>query len=153
MEQITIRKAEVRDLEEIAALEARIFTDPWSKTILRISLINPITLFLVAEEAEGIAGYIVVQEIAGEANLNNIAVRETARGRGIGSALMTAAIDWAKSTGCELVTLEVRISNLNARRLYERLGFEYLGDRPGYYESPNEDAAIYTLLLNKEETE
>ena len=93
----------------------------------------------------------MVQMIADEANLNNIAVKETARGRGIARAMMEEAFGWAKNNSCALITLEVRVSNEKARRLYERFGFCLVGMRRKYYESPVENAAIYTLFLDEEE--
>ena len=77
-----------------------------------------------------------------ELHINNLAVRDDFRGRGVGTALLEHIIRDGSSRGAERATLEVRRSNAPARRLYERLGFEVAATRPNYYVSPAEDALI-----------
>jgi ribosomal-protein-alanine N-acetyltransferase len=77
-----------------------------------------------------------------ELHINNLAVRDDFRGRGVGTALLEHVIGDGASRGAERATLEVRRSNAPARRLYERLGFEVAATRPNYYVSPAEDALI-----------
>ncbi len=144
--------AEERHLNEIAAIEDNTFPDPWSIGVLQAELENPISTFLVCEGENGeVAGYISAQTVVGEMYVGNLAVREDFRRQGIGRALLDAIIAAAKRMCCEFVTLEVRVSNAPARRLYESFGFRCLGERKEYYQHPNENAAIYTLYLTEED--
>ena len=79
-----------------------------------------------------------------EAHITTIAVRPTERGRGVGTALMLALLDAARDGGAAIATLDVRVSNIGAQRLYERLGFLPVGRRVRYYDDNGEDALIMT---------
>jgi len=99
--------------------------------------------FLVARHDGAIAGFIVARKTApDEREILNIAVLSEYRGLGIGEALLRALV-FSGETGD--VFLEVRESNDAARRLYERVGFEEVGRRPGYYEDPPETAVIMRI--------
>ena len=148
----TVKAMQAEHLAEIARLEEECFSSPWSEAALAEELSNPDSHFLVAE-CDGIAGYIGVQEICGEAYITNVAVFENHRKKGIGRALIKAAADGAKSRNCEFITLEVRVSNSPAIALYESEGFELLGTRKNFYTSPTEDGAIYTKYFTKEVSE
>lgn len=80
-----------------------------------------------------LAGWIVMSATGAEADVMTIATTEAARGKGIGRALLTAGLDWAKGRGAEVVHLEVDESNTAALGLYSSLGFEEWGRRPDYY--------------------
>ena len=80
--------------------------------------------------------------MAGEGEITNVAVAKKFRRRGIGRALMEYMLKEAELLGMESATLEVRISNTPAIRLYESLGFQGEGVRPNFYEKPKEDALI-----------
>ncbi|HET7041544.1 MAG TPA: ribosomal protein S18-alanine N-acetyltransferase, partial [Gemmatimonadales bacterium] len=98
----------------------------------------------VAEAGDGtLAGYTFCREIAGEAELLNLAVAPTARREGIGGRLLAAALAWADGRGARETFLEVRASNQAAIALYERVGFRAVGRRPDYYQHPAEDAILY----------
>ena len=87
----------------------------------------------------------IAQILLDEGYLCNLAVSEAFRRRGIGKALMTAAIECCKAQGCAFLSLEVRPSNTAAVRLYEALGFTKRGERKQFYTLPDEDALILTL--------
>ena len=148
----TITAMQAEHISAIAKLETECFSEPWSENALAEELLNPDSHFLVAE-CDGLAGYIGVQEICGEAYITNVAVFENHRKKGIGRALIKAAADGAKSRNCEFITLEVRVSNSPAIALYESEGFELLGTRKNFYTSPTEDGAIYTKYFTKEVSE
>ena len=97
-----------------------------------------------AEVHSEVAGFLVGRRIGQDLEVLNLAVWPGVRRRGVGAALLDAAISWAKEFNAENVLLEVRASNLAALRFYERYRFEMAGRRPRYYTSPVEDA----LLLN-----
>ena len=87
-------------------------------------------------------GYVGLWYMAGEAHIVSIAVREAYRGQGAGELLMLGAVEMALRRGCEVLTLEVRVSNEAAQRLYEKYGFKNAGLRRRYYSDNGEDAYI-----------
>jgi len=99
-------------------------------------------VLLVAEEST-IAGFIIVRTLGPEWELENVAVLPGARGRGIGSELISAVLTQARHRHAESIVLEVRASNAAARALYLHSGFAEIGQRLGYYANPSEDAVLY----------
>ena len=136
-------------IAQIAALEKRCFSDPWSETSVRSELSNPLSFWLVAEEDGKLIGYVGSQSVAPEADVMNLAVAPEWRNKGIGRALMTALIAQLHSRGITALFLEVRVGNTPAQNLYRSLGFVEAGRRPKYYVNPTEDA----LILRKELTD
>lgn len=102
---------------------------------------------LVAEERGKVAGFLVAHEIAGEWELENIAVAARTRRRGIGRDLVTRLLETAVQRGIRAIHLEVRGQNRAARRLYETLGFIQSGIRRGYYDCPSDDAVLYSFEI------
>ncbi len=94
--------------------------------------------------SQTLAGYVGVWFQGNEAHITEIAVREALRGCGIGELLLIGSIRSATKYGSTVVTLEVRISNFIAQRLYEKYGFSTAGIRKGYYSDNREDALIMT---------
>lgn len=137
------------DITTIAAIERRSFSDPWSERAFRDVLAHSQMYFAcVRDAAPGapaatrVLGYVVAWFAAGQGEIANLAVDPDARGQGIGSALLDAALEEAKRYRTEEVFLEVRSSNLRARQLYESRGFAEVGRRRRYYRLPVEDAVI-----------
>ena len=131
---------------QIAALEQRCFSDPWSEKSIASELENPLAMWLVALDGEEVVGYVGSQTVLGETDMMNLAVSPEARRQGTGRALVQALIDGLAKSGSHSLMLEVRVSNAPARTLYESLGFFQVGRRPKYYVNPKEDA----LILRKE---
>ena len=94
-----------------------------------------------------LAGFIVARTIADELHVNNVAVRQEFRGRGIGSVLLQTSLDQGRKRKVKVAQLEVRASNEAAQQLYRRCGFEVVGRRRSYYRAPVEDALLMTLLI------
>ncbi len=90
------------------------------------------------------AGYVGIWFQGNEAHITEIAVRESLRGNGIGELLLIGSVRAAIERGSSVVTLEVRVSNFVAQRLYEKYGFKTAGIRKGYYTDNREDALIMT---------
>ena len=130
------------DVPQVAALEAACFSDPWSAQILSNELQNELSLWLVAKDGDTVLGYVGSQSVLDEADMMNLAVRESARRQGIAKALVLALCRALSKEGVRSLTLEVRDSNEPAIRLYEALGFAQVGKRPNYYFHPKEDARI-----------
>lgn len=96
----------------------------------------------VAEEGDGVEGFLFARVAADEMEILNLAVEPAARERGAGSALLAAAFDYGRQAGAARAFLEVRESNLRARRFYQQRGFTVSGRRPRYYHHPVEDAVV-----------
>ncbi len=146
---IHIRDATVRDLPRIIEIERLAFPAPWTLASFQRELTLPFSRIMVAMPADSnlIAGFLCRWLIADECHVLNIAVGPDSRRRGIGAVMLREAISEAKSTGANVVTLEVRRSNLPARQLYRKFEFEERRLRRHYY-GPGEDAIIMELRFD-----
>ena len=131
------------DLDSVMEIEAASFPTPWSRNAFLSEIYeNSRACYLVARQNGTVIGYVGIWIILDEGHITNLAVHTDHRRRGVGERLMKAIMDYAKAKGARRTTLEVRVSNLGAQRLYERLGFVSVGIRPGYYHDNGEDAMI-----------
>ena len=94
-----------------------------------------------------VVGFIAARFTAGEVHINNVAVRQRFRRRGIGAALLDRALAEGARMGARTALLEVRAGNLAAQALYARLGFRVTGRRRGYYTDPPEDALVMNASI------
>lgn len=106
-------------------------------------------LVLVVETGKAIAGFLCAKQAASEWELENIAVAPEFQQRGIAGELVRSLIGQVRQSDASTVFLEVRESNVPARHFYEKHGFVEVGRRHGYYRSPDEDAVLYRLDLNR----
>ncbi|HWA15521.1 MAG TPA: ribosomal protein S18-alanine N-acetyltransferase [Gemmatimonadales bacterium] len=143
-----IRPAELADADALARLERRCFSDPWSVAAFEELLPLSYVVSLVAEQGGKIGGYLIAREIAGEAEILNLAVDPDGRRGGLGRTLLEAGLAEVARRGATRVWLEVRESNAAARALYARRGFAAAGRRPRYYRAPVEDALVLSLDLS-----
>ena len=136
-------------LDSLADLESLAFSTPWSYDALAEELQNPLAVFLVAEDvdAESAVGYLGMHHILDEGFIANLAVHPAYRRQGIARSLLREAQEYAEAHDLARLTMEVRASNVPAIALYEGMGFTRDGIRPGFYDSPKEDAAIYSYYL------
>ena len=137
-------------LPRVLELEELCFSLPWSRAAFLPELDDPACCWLAAMTDGVLAGYAGMRTVLDEGYISNIAVDPALRKRGIGGALVEGLIREGKRRGLSFLTLEVRISNREARRLYERMGFREAGLRPGYYEKPREDALLMTRYDQEE---
>ena len=142
--QLSLRLARREDVEDVAAIERRAFSDPWSAASFRALFGNPLVHFVVATDASTgqLLGYAVAWFVVDEAEIANLAVAGDARRSGVGARLLDNAIAAALQRHCQVVFLEVRESNVAARALYASRGFEVAGRRAKYYRKPAEDALV-----------
>lgn len=142
-DSLFIRPMEAQDVEKVAQVERASFRVPWPENAFRSELDNVCARYFVAELGKEVVGYGGMWLVILEAQITNIAIHPSYRGRGYGEKLlrtmMCAAYD---ELGIVQMTLEVRRSNLPAQSLYQKLGFVQEGVRPGYYEDNREDAFI-----------
>ncbi len=148
MMDLKVEKMTSAHIEEIAKLEKKCFSSPWSEDGLKTELKNNFARFYVALSEGGIVGYIGSHNIIGEVYVTNVAVSPEFRRNGVGKTLVKFLIEQMETEKAEFVTLEVRKSNLNAISLYEKCGFEKVGERRNFYEKPIEDAILMTIQLN-----
>jgi len=104
---------------------------------------------LVAEEAGKLCGFVCAKVIAGEWEIENVVVAAEFLRRGIANGLVRELIQRATEEAASAILLEVRESNLPARRLYEKHGFREVGRRRVYYRDPMEDAILYALRFDR----
>ena len=136
-----LRRMTEADLDKVAEMEKEVFSMPWSKESFRDSLSQSYSYFFVAQEGT-ILGYCGIHNLGGDGEITNVAVDKTVRGRGIATKMLLYAMEEMIKEGVEAFTLEVRVSNEPAIKLYEKLGFENKGIRKNFYENPVEDAMI-----------
>jgi [ribosomal protein S18]-alanine N-acetyltransferase len=129
----------------IHAIEQSSFTTPWPPDAYRSELqTNRMAHYLVARVGDALAAYGGMWLMVDEAHITTFAVHPAWRRQGIGERLLLAFLDIAIARDAHEATLEVRLSNLAARRLYEKYGFRPVGLRPNYYSDDREDALIMT---------
>ena len=139
---MTIREMTGADLAVVAALEAEIFSMPWSLQGFADTLGREDVLFLVAYEEETLLGYVGIYCTSDEGEITNVAVAPSARRRGVGQELLAELIGRLAQKEIYRIVLEVRVSNEPAIRLYEKQGFATMGKRKNFYEKPTEDAYV-----------
>ncbi len=140
---LNIRAMELADIDAVLKIEKASFATPWSRAAFVAEIgDNDLACYLVAEADGQVVGYAGMWLILDEAHVTNVALLPAYRGRGLGSKLMAALCEVARTIGAGRMTLEVRPSNLAAQRMYGKLGFEVRGVRPGYYTDSREDALI-----------
>jgi ribosomal-protein-alanine N-acetyltransferase len=150
--KLEIRPMGVKDVDQIIQIEKQAFPTPWTKRTYMAELLdNDRAYYFVARLHGRVVGYIGMWLIAGEGHITNLAVHPQFRRRGVGWELLRALADFARSRGAESLTLEVRVSNSEAQRLYTKFGFIKSGIRRGYYLDNGEDALIMWKDLTKEE--
>ncbi len=141
--KIELRRLEVGDLDLVETIERESYGTPWSRSMFDAELRKPSSLALGAfTENDVLVGYAFVSRYVDAWHVMNVAVADAYRRRGIASALLGRLFEVTESDSRRGYTLEVRVSNAGAIRLYEQLGFEPRGIRRGYYTDNREDALI-----------
>jgi ribosomal-protein-alanine N-acetyltransferase len=156
LDEILISPLAESDIPSILEIEYDSQPEPWSEKAFVEEINRSNSMVLVARlftkvsgdrNPEVIAGYICFWSVEDEIQILNIAVRKTLRRKGIARKLIELAIQIGDRHNARLVTLEVRKSNLAARRLYESFGFRTVGERPDYYGAQKESAILMELEL------
>jgi [ribosomal protein S18]-alanine N-acetyltransferase len=137
-----LRRLELSDLDAIEAIERASYPTPWSRSMFAGELAKPTSLSLGAVEDGKLVGYLVISRYVDAWHVMNVAVDPSHRRRGIATALLERLFEVTRDEARRGYTLEVRVSNAGAIRLYERLGFQARGTRRGYYTDNREDAVI-----------
>jgi ribosomal-protein-alanine N-acetyltransferase len=130
------------DLGEVMEIERKTYPTPWSRAMFLSELGRRYGLGLVAVEGGSVLGYLMVAQHAEVWHILNVSVHQTRRGQGIGALMLESLFERANGRADRGFTLEVRVSNEPAIRLYRRMGFLDGGVRPRYYSDNGEDALI-----------
>lgn len=155
--EIVITRMTEHDLLEVVEIEETSGLSRWGWAAYYAELqgVNR-DLMLIARlahaaiiEHKRIAGYIVARESAGELHINNVAVRDQFRRRGIGDALLARILKTARDLNAKVAFLEVRSGNHAAQAMYQKNGFKPIARRADYYSDPREDAVVMSLELGE----
>ena len=136
------RPATLQDVDALRHIEVSCFEEAWTEDMLESEIVMPHSVYTIMTEDGDLAGYYAYMHVLDEVHILNIAVLPAYQGRGLGRKMMEHLLS-SVPVDTVGVTLEVRVSNLRAIRLYESLGFRRAGIRKGYYNG--EDAVIYWL--------
>ena len=139
-----IRRLQLGDLNAIEEIEERSYPTPWSRSMFAGEIAKPSSICLGAFDPgrSVLAGYLIVSRYVDAWHVMNVAVAPDYRRHGIAKRLLNELFALTEQDGRRGYTLEVRVSNAEAIRLYEQLGFEARGVRRGYYTDNREDALI-----------
>lgn len=139
----------ISDLDQILLIEKKVYTHPWTRGIFEDCLkAGYLARCLISDQV--IRGYSWISVIRDEAHLLNLAIDEAYQGRGLGRVLLLDGLNVSRSKGAHTMFLEVRDSNLAAQKLYKSIGFNEVGNRPGYYpmfQGRREDAWVMAKIL------
>src|SRR2546425_5964185 len=140
---VEIADMALRDIPDVQEVENLSFPVPWPPNAFRHELTqNRNARYIVARLDGEIVAYAGLWLMVDEAHITTFAVRPEHRRRRIGQRLLQRLFEIAEEVGAEWLTLEVRVSNLAAQKLYEKFGFRRAGIRRHYYSDNNEDALI-----------
>lgn len=141
-------KTQARDIQFISEIEKECFSEPWSENAFKSQITKSYGVNFVVRYLGKAVGYVCADNVANEVYIGNIAVREDMRRRHIADRLLGALISYCEENKSELLTLEVRKSNIPALNLYGKYGFNVVGTRKDFYKEPTEDAYIMTKYFN-----
>jgi ribosomal-protein-alanine N-acetyltransferase len=142
-----IRPVDAEDIPGVAALETRVFPDPWPIHLYAQEVRQPLRFQRVVFNADGyLAAYLFACWQADELHILKVATHPMYQGVGVASTLLAEAAGEARRERGRGIILEVRPSNHRAVQLYRRLGYHVIGRRPRYY-SDGEDALVMFLAL------
>lgn len=147
--RLQVMRATNDDIPELLTLEREVYAGetPWSDLSFRSEFQKKKSLYLVAYHASNLVAFIGVRFLTREAHITNIAVAPEFQGKGIGSFLLKLMIQRARENHCECISLEVKIDNDPAKRLYQELGFEATFIRKNYYQDNTDAVNMVCWLL------
>lgn len=140
--EVDVIRLGLGDLDAIDAIEKRAYVTPWSRSMFASELGKRSSICLGAFEGAKLIGYVVNARYVDAWHIMNVAVDPDHRRRGVASRLLERLFELTADDERRGYTLEVRVSNTGAIDLYQKLGFESRGIRPGYYTDNREDALI-----------
>ncbi len=144
---IKIIPMEIPHIPAVARIDKMCFSIPWSEKAYSDEFANPNSYTFIACIGDDVIGFVNASIVLDECTINNIAILPNYRKKGIAPLLLITLENTCRERGANSITLEVRISNHAARRLYKKAGFDDVGLRKGFYKKPYEDAILMTKYL------
>ena len=141
-ERLRFRRMEHKDLETVSAIESVSIIPPWSKASFEEAIEKEETYYIVCEAGGRVKGYAGMWIAADEAEITGVAIEPESRSAGLGTDMVKYLLDKGREVGVKKFFLEVRKSNDSAIRVYEKCGFERVGERKDFYRNPDEDAVV-----------
>lgn len=142
-----IDKITPADLDGIVTIENASFPSPWPRRIFEREIKSDKSYNRVIRISDIVVGYIVTWTIYDEVHILNVAVHPEFRKAGLGEKLMRDCLSESAEKGLKYAILEVRITNVGAQKLYDKLGFKTIQVRHKYYSDTNEDAYVMMLEI------
>nr|WP_163970898.1 ribosomal protein S18-alanine N-acetyltransferase [Oceanobacillus halotolerans] len=150
MAETIIRKMEIADIEQVMKVEEASFDSPWTKEMFYQELSeNNHAHYLVLQMDKEVIGYVGLWIVLDDAQVTNIAIMPDYRGKGLGKMLFQYTLHYVINLGVKRLSLEVRVSNIVAQRMYRRFGLVPGGIRKNYYKDNQEDALVMWVNLNE----
>jgi len=132
-----------RHLKGVLAIERQVYPRPWSPSLFISEMSEQRNrVYLVARLEREVVGYGGLMSYGEEAHVTTLAIDPSHQRRKIGTRLLHELVTYARDMGAQAVSLEVRMSNWGAQRLYGRFGFRPVGVRKNYYQETSEDALV-----------
>lgn len=150
LNRLNIVPMQLSDIRDVMAIDSRSFACAWTSHAFETELNNRAANYIVAKLDNCVLGYAGVWIVSEDAHITTLAVMPEYRSRHIGERLLIACIDVARRRKAKCVTLEVRVSNIVARHLYDKFGFEVTGERVNYYTDNGENALVMSLFISGE---
>ncbi len=147
---LTFSQIKETDAKELAVLDEKCFSSPWSEASFLNEAKNPLAQYVIARIDDKIVGYAGFWAVTNEGQITNIAVLKEYRRQKIAHKMLKELINIAKTKDLKVLSLEVRESNLAAINLYSQFNFKKVGLRKNYYKNPIENALLMDLEIRKE---
>ncbi|KXS42204.1 MAG: ribosomal-protein-alanine N-acetyltransferase [Candidatus Frackibacter sp. T328-2] len=145
---LSVEYMKVSDLDQVLVIEKEAFNSPWSRNAFEKEITkNRYANYFVAKNGEEVIGYIGAWIILNESHITTLAISPDYRRQGVAKRLLSNLFGRLREEGVNKVTLEVRVSNQPARKLYTDYGFDEAGIRKNYYQDNQEDAVIMWKTL------
>lgn len=148
MVDLVLREMVLEDIDQVMQIDIASFATPWPRQIFYQELVeNKFAHYYVIEDDKEILGYAGLWLVVDDAQVTNIAVNPNYRGNKFGEKLFRYAIQKAMGIGMKRLSLEVRVSNIIAQKLYRKFGLVPGGIRKNYYTDNGEDAIVMWVNL------
>ncbi|MBR6800381.1 MAG: ribosomal protein S18-alanine N-acetyltransferase [Eubacteriaceae bacterium] len=147
---ITVREALPEDINDVYSIACECFNHPWSADMLLQEIRKDRSIVVVAEVDGEVVGFAALAVMFDEGHITNVAVKKDHRKKGVASMMMKSLMQLSEKFPLCMLTLEVRISNVDAINLYKSKGFVIVGARANYYNDTNEDALIMSIFYEVE---
>ncbi|ADL13579.1 ribosomal protein S18-alanine N-acetyltransferase [Acetohalobium arabaticum] len=148
---LVLQPMQLADLERVIEIEEESFGSPWSVESFKKELTkNRYAHYLVLKKGAELIGYIGIWIFISEGHITTLAIAPAYRRQGLAKYLLDRIVSSLAESKVRKVTLEVRVSNQAARRLYRDYGFEEVGIKEDYYQNNQEDAVVMHKVLDKE---